>query len=227
MRYDTILFDADNTLFDYDKAEAAGFRASFEHFGLHFEKSYHSEYRRINQEHWAAHERGEIDKDTLVVRRYEKLFDLLGINADAAAFNAYYLERLGQGADLIDGALEICERLSKTHRIAIVTNGVSAVQYSRIKRSAIKDSLPHIFVSSDVGFQKPQVEFFEHVLRALEVSDKSRVLIVGDSLSADMKGGNNSGINTCWFNPLSKPNNTGVFVTYEIKRLSEIEDIVY
>ncbi|RYL93460.1 noncanonical pyrimidine nucleotidase, YjjG family [Sporolactobacillus sp. THM7-4] len=225
-KYDYILFDADNTLFDYDKAEAAALEKTMKRFGYFCDDTTRATYRIVNQNLWNQFEAKDISIKDLQVERFSRLFTELGIEGDAAAFNLTYLKTLADSAHLIDGAEELCGVLSKYSRLVIVTNGISMTQHRRFDRSAIKDDFEALFVSEDIGFRKPQVEFFKYVFSALQIRNKNKVLIVGDSLTADIQGGENAGIATCWYNPGKKENHTGIDVDFEIGHLAELKEIV-
>ena len=226
MKYEIILLDADNTLFDYTKAEAAALEASFQYFNLNFCPENAEIYRRINESLWEQHNKGEIEVDELKIERFRRLFKALGVQRDAAEMGAYYLERLGDNAQLIDGALELCRALSTQCRLAIVTNGVSRTQRRRLDASPIKEFFEGIYISGEMGCQKPQKEYFDQVLIGMMISDKSRVLVVGDSLSSDIQGANNAGLAACWYNPEGLPLTGNARPDYVISKLSELLDIV-
>jgi HAD superfamily hydrolase (TIGR01662 family) len=155
------------------------------------------------------------------------LFEAIGIHYDETDFNEKYLAELGKGAFLIDGALEICREITKNGKlIYIVSNGILATQEARIKHSLIRDYISDFFVSEFVGYKKPDVEYFEYVFSHIPQVGKDRILLVGDSLSADIAGGNNAGIDTCWFNIDRNENQTGIIPTYEISRLSELNSFL-
>ncbi len=226
MKYDIVLLDADNTLFDYKKAETAALEASFRFFNLDFCPENADEYRRINQSLWERHNRGEIGVDELKIERFRRLFEALGVRRDPVEVGSYYLERLGDNAQLLDGALELCSALSKQCRLAIVTNGVSRTQRRRLDASPIQKYFEKIFISGEMGCQKPQKEYFDLVLEEMKASDKSRVLVVGDSLSLDIQGANNAGLASCWYNPEELPLTGTARPDYIISRLSDLLDIV-
>ncbi len=224
--FDIILFDADNTLFDFDRAEDEAIGLALKANGIDATLEIKKRYVRINQGLWKAFEKGDISKDQIMSRRFKELFEELSIDADGKKCNADYLDALCEGSFLIPGALELCHELSREHKLYIVTNGVSKTQHKRINKSSIKEYFQGVFVSEDVGYQKPQVEYFNYVFEKLAPVDKSRVLIVGDSLSSDIKGGINAGIATCWYNPKGLKNLEGLYIDYEIKNLQELFKIV-
>ena len=226
-KYEIFLFDADGTLYDYDMAEEHALKTMFEKSGLAFTGDIHNRYREINKRAWESFENGEITKDELQVLRFSRLFDSIGVRRDAGEFNGDYLYELGKGSFLIEGALEICKRIaSRGKRIYIVTNGILATQTSRIRHSLISGFVSDFFVSEFVGHQKPHLAYFEYVFEHIPQIEKSKILIVGDSLSADIQGGVNAGIDSCWYNSNNIENITGIKPTYEIHKLSEIEQFI-
>lgn len=223
MKYDIYLFDADETLFDYNKAEENALIETFSQNNLSYSEDIRSKYRDINNELWLAFERQEIGKDELQVERFFRLFHEIEVECDPSSFNGKYHIELGKGNYLIDGAYEICRALyEENKKMYIVTNGTSAVQKTRIANSKIKDFISDLFVSEDIGYQKPNKKYFDYVLSQIEKIDIRKILIIGDSLTSDIQGGYNAGIDTCWFNPNKNKNLIGITPTYEITDLSEI-----
>jgi len=226
-KYEIFLFDADDTLYDYKMAEANALRVMFENSRIAYTEDLRSAYREINSQEWAKYEKGEITKNALQIARFRRLFENIGVNFDAADFNAKYLYELGKGSFLIDGALEICRYITSAgKKIYIVTNGILATQKSRIANSLIKDYISDFFVSEFVGFQKPAAAYFEYVFSHIPQVGRDKILIIGDSLSADMAGGCNAGIDSCWFNPGFIENMTDIRPTYEIRKLEELKEFV-
>ena len=223
-KYEMFLFDADGTLYDYDKAEEYALRTMFEKCGFSYSESVRAKYREINSEVWASYEKGELSVSDFPIIRFERLFGEVGVQYDASDFNSKYLDELGKGTFLIDGAVEICKEIvSHGKLIYIVTNGLLATQEARIKHSLIKNYITDTFVSSFVGFQKPEKEYFDYVFSHIPQISKDKILIIGDSLTADIAGGNMAGIDTCWYNESGIENGTGIEPTYEIKHLSEVQ----
>ena len=226
-KYDIFLFDADGTLFDYDLAEEYALSTMFKRCGFKYSDDIRAAYRRINTRAWESYERREITKDELQALRFSRLFDAIGVQYDVMEFNAMYLAELGKGTFLTEGAREICMAVTALgKRIFIVTNGILATQEARINHSLIKDYISGYFVSEHVGFQKPDAEYFGYVFSHIPAADKNKIIIIGDSLSADIAGGNNAGIDSCWYNPNGAENHTEVVPTYEINDLSQIRGFI-
>jgi len=226
MSYRWILFDADGTLFDYDAGEAAALRQSFEQMGHSYDVSYNDIYRRINAELWLAFEQGQVTQDDLRIRRFEELLTAIGSDSDAPRFSHLYLNNLSQQTVLIDGAEAVLKKLAARCRFVIITNGLHQVQRPRFRDSAIASLLTDIVISEEVGFAKPDTAIFEIAFEKMNHPPKSEVLMVGDSLSSDIQGGSNFGLDTCWYNPIGKIRDIDVTVTYEIAALEELLTII-
>lgn len=229
MSYDVIFFDADDTLYDYAQSEAYALAEAFREAELEFSEQLTGSYRTINQQLWQEYEKGSIDLGMLRSERFARLIAENGLTIawTAEEFSQAYLRYLGEGSFLIDGAVEICrELLAGGQRLAVITNGIKEVQLSRIGRSELADAFEHIIVSEDAGIQKPNPGIFDFAFAKLNLEGSRNALIVGDSLSSDMQGGINAGIDTCWYNPLRKPNLTSVKPTYEIHHLRELLDLI-
>lgn len=227
MHYSVVLFDADGTLLDYDQAERFALGETFRHFGLRYDPDYHLPlYRRINEAIWAEFERGLISTDQLPEERTRRLFSGTQASVKANEFSACYLEAMSEAGFLMDGAAETVARMHGRCKLAIVTNGVSAVQRSRIRRCGLEKQFACIVVSEDVGVGKPDPAIFEYALAQLGQPEKDTVLMVGDALGADVQGAIAFGIATCWFNPSGQENTTGLTPTFEIRGLLQLEKIV-
>ena len=226
MKYDIIFFDADDTLLDFQKAERTALSDVFNSYGIEDNEEIINRYIEINNKLWKSFELGEIAKEDILNSRFTLLFQELCLDKDGIKCNGDYLEALGRGDFLLDGAIEACQYLSEHCDLYIVTNGVSKTQHSRIDNSPLMKYIKEVFVSEEIGYQKPRKEYFDYVFNAIGKVDKSRVLIVGDSLSSDILGGINAGIATCWFNPDEKEKNLGIKADYEIRSLQELYLII-
>jgi 2-haloacid dehalogenase len=226
-KYDIFLFDADGTLFDYDMAEANALKVMFDYCEFEYSESIRLKYREINSQVWGSYERGEISKTELQTLRFARLFKDIGVFYDVEKFNEKYLNELGKGSFLINGAFEICKKITSCNKkIYIVTNGILSIQKARIEDSLIKEYISDFFVSEFVGFQKPSFQYFDYVFSHIPQINKGKILIIGDSISADIVGGNNSGIDSCWFNKTGEINNSEITPTYEIKKLKELNKYI-
>ena len=224
MRYDYLLFDADNTLFDFDRAEERALQATLEFFGYPLDSDTRELYRTINRVLWRRLDLGEISREALVVERFALFDRAMGGSRDAAALNRFYLDRLSEGAELLPGAEALCRSLAPRATLALVTNGVARAQRGRLARSALNGLFPYVFISEEVGWQKPQREFFSHVCSAMAIRDRRRAVVIGDNLVSDVQGGLQSGLDAVWFNPNGLPNPTQVRPTWEARSFSALED---
>ncbi|WP_172368938.1 YjjG family noncanonical pyrimidine nucleotidase [Sporosarcina jiandibaonis] len=226
MKYEIILFDVDDTLFDFVKSEKLALHKAFAEFGLPTGlANFEADYQEISKVLWGDLEQGHISITDLGIERFRRLFFLHELEINAEAFSCAYLEYLGKKTHLVKGAVELCGKLS-CYRMAIITNGFTDVQKSRIEGSPLSNMFEHIIISEEVGFQKPEKEIFDYAFSKLQIKDKGKVLIVGDSLTSDIRGGMNYGIDTCWFNPNHKENNSEIEPTYEIHELADLLKIV-
>lgn len=224
MKYTTALYDLDGTLLDFNLAEKQGFFESFEKHEIPCNEAIYQQYSLINDGLWKAFERGEISKEAIGYRRFAILFEEYGIDADYTACADTYKALLATKGILYDGAFEHLEKLkSKGVKLYAVTNGTQHIQYSRLSISGLDKLFLGTFVSEETGYQKPDKEYFDFVFANIEEKDKSKIIIIGDSATSDIKGGINAGIDTCYF--ASKPNSS-VEPTYITDSYGEIEKII-
>lgn len=221
-QFDVILFDADRTLFDTEGMESSALRQLTAALQIPFVDSMPQTYYKINEALWQKIETGELTRPYVQVERFRRFMALYQISGDPADLNRQYLEFFQYSNLLIPDAELVCRELSREKRLAIITNGTASVQRIRLGRSAILPYFPDLFISEEVGVPKPQKAFFDAVLSRMGIRDNSRVLIVGDSLTSDIRGGNNAGITACWFNPAHHANNTDVRCNMEISSLKEL-----
>lgn len=227
MRYDVILWDADDTLLDFQRSEASALERAFAEFDLPLTEEIRRGYLEINHGLWKALERGEVTKQQVLDQRFQRTFHLFGLNAPHdGSFERTYQRMLGEGAFLLPDAESVLRALSGRCRQAIVTNGVTATQRNRLRLCGLDRIMDDVFISEQLGAAKPQRAFFDAVFDRLGQPPRERVLIVGDSLTSDMRGGEVAGIDHCWFNPHGVENASGVEVTWEIRRLPELLAIV-
>ena len=224
-RYDIILMDADETLFDYVKSARASLNATLTKYAIPHDDSTWDTYRELNNALWRKFERGEITKPKLQTERFDALFEVLGAKVDSADFNRDYMLGLAEGGYALPGAEELCQALYPHVKLYIITNGFQFTQERRIERSPLKPYITKMYISEQIGAQKPQKEFFDAVLADLGEVDRSRILVFGDSLTSDMQGGVNAGLDTCWYNPEGK-DPAGLHLNYEIAELMELVPIV-
>ena len=226
MKYTWLLLDADDTLFDYDRAEGEALRRTFEALGDGYESRYAHTYREINTQIWRQFELGTISQQRLRTRRFELLFEAIGVELDPVRFSQQYLANLGQGTYLLDGAEEVVRALYGRVGLVVITNGLKEVQRPRLANSAIGAYLDGVVISDEVGVSKPDPRIFDIAFEQMGQPAREQVLLVGDSLTSDMPGGIAYGIDTCWFNPGQRPRPPELDIRYEIQRLADLLPIV-
>ena len=225
MKYEIIIFDADETLFDFKKSERDAFKNTMLEFNMEYDENYQLKiYHDINTIIWKEFEEGFIAQEKLKVERFKRLSDKLNINFDEYEFAKSYMKHLANGSFLYEDSLELVKKLHNNYKLSIVTNGLKNVQDNRIRKSIIAKYFEDIIISEEVKVSKPNPKIFEYALRNINHADKSKVLMVGDSLTSDIQGGINFGIDTCWYNPSGFKNITGITPTYEISNLMELKD---
>ena len=225
-QFQTLLFDADNTLFDFTAGERIALESAFHHHGYYLDEEILNIYERINVGLWKKYEQGLMDRKTVIYSRFGLLFKEIGIEDDGIKFEDIYQELLGQQHIFVPHAKEVVEYLFSRYDLYIVTNGVTATQMRRLKDSGLDHYMKDIFVSEATGYQKPMKEFFDYCFRKIPGFAADKSMIIGDSLSSDMKGGNNAGIKTCWYNPLQVKNESDAKVDYEIRCLKELYELL-
>lgn len=226
-RFTTILWDNDNTLMDFEYSLHKALHATFEAFGLFIDEQIIARYEVINSDYWKRLERGEVTKQQLLDGRFVDLFTELGYEVDVAAFRKMFQVELGSYFMYLDNSLEICKQLHGKVKQYIVTNGVRETQIKKITAAGLFDLMEEIFISGDIGYEKPRKEFFDRCLEKIEEKDLQKILIVGDSLTSDIAGGNNAGIKTCWYNPKKKTADSKYVIDYEIQNLDQIFEVIY
>ena len=226
MKYPYLLFDADNTLFDFDAAEKNAHRQVCGKHRLAFTEEGYALYRRCNAQLWQDFDRGLCSKEFLLTERFRRYLSLTGETGDPEAMNRDHLRALGESAVLLPGAEALCRRLAAGHELYLVTNAVESVQRARFERSAIRPYFRDVFISEAIGCGKPSPAYFAYVLRAVPGLTAENGLVIGDSLTSDIQGANNAGLACCWFNPKGLPRPDGLRIDYEVRTLEEIPDLV-
>jgi 2-haloacid dehalogenase len=221
-RYQWLFFDADGTLFDFEKAQATALEQVFLHHGISYDVSHLAAFRQINSELWNALEQRQMTPDVLKVRRFEVLLAMVGAKHVPAPFSEVYLQYLCACPELIGGADELLRVLHGKYRIAILTNGLRAVQRNRLERSTIRDYVSEIIVSEEIGHAKPAREYFDEAFARVGNPARHEVLMIGDSWNSDMLGAAQYGIYTCWYNPGQQPRPASPGITHEIAALEEL-----
>lgn len=226
MPYPYLLFDADNTLFDFDQAERNAHLLLCRAHGLAFSEEGYQLYHKCNADLWRDFDRGLCTKEYLLVERFRRYLAITGEHANPEALNRDHLRALGEGAMLLPGAEELCRVLSRDHRLYLLTNAVASVQKTRFANSAIAPYFQGVFISEEVGVGKPDPAYFDYVFHAVPGLARDNALVIGDSLTSDIQGANNAGLPCCWFNPKGQPRPQGLRIDYEIRALEELYAIV-
>ncbi|WP_242221595.1 YjjG family noncanonical pyrimidine nucleotidase [Bacillus cereus group sp. BfR-BA-01380] len=227
MKYEVIIFDADETLFDFKKSEKDALKKTMLACNIEYDESYHLEvYKDINTAIWKELEDGRITQKKLSIERFKRLSNKLNTEFNEVEFAQLYMKHLSHASFLYDESITLVESLHQEYRLSIITNGLKDVQDNRIRKSTIAKYFEDIVVSEDVKVSKPDSKIFEHALNNIKHTDKSKVLMVGDSLTSDIQGGINFGIDTCWFNPNKIINTSELTPTYEISNLMELKNIL-
>lgn len=232
MGYDIILLDADGTLYDFDASEENAMSETLRHAGLPATREIISVYHEINDREWKALERGETTREKLKIARFEKLFLALKHRGYISTVTAeemadYYIHRLALQCIPLPEAEEVCRALAEKCSLYVVTNGTGWIQRSRFAPSPLTKYIKETYISEELGHDKPAGEFFDMVFADIGVTKEEaakRAVIIGDSLSSDIRGGINAGIDTCWYNPKGK-SSEDVTPTYTIRSLYDLYEI--
>ncbi|MCL1693688.1 MAG: YjjG family noncanonical pyrimidine nucleotidase [Actinomycetia bacterium] len=221
MRYTTLLFDLDHTLFDFDASETTAFSAALTRHGIEIADGYHELFVAINKALWVRVEAGEITPNDVRTVRFEQLFADVDIEADAEAIADDYIIGLGQYGDLYPGARGLLEQLSAEASLALVSNGIGQVVRDKVARLDLGSYFDAIVVSGEIGVAKPHTDFFDVAFDQLGQPDRATTLMIGDNLASDIQGGIAYGIDTCWYAPNAQAE-PAVAPTYRVEHLSEI-----
>lgn len=222
----TIFLDLDDTLLDFGAAERVAISKTFVQLGIEPTPALLRRYSEINVAQWECFERGEISRETVLVRRFSLLFEELGLPFDAAASEDIYRGHLAVGHYFVEGAEALLEYLFPRYDLYLASNGVAATQYSRLKSANIGHYFKEIFISETTGHHKPEREYFDYCFAHIPDFSPEHALMIGDSLTGDIRGGKNAGIATCWFNPTHKPHRPDLLPDYEIHALSALRSFL-
>ena len=225
MRYHILLFDIDDTLLDFGANEIDSLNQLFQEHGYVFSEELFRLYNSVNKQLWADYENGKIALSEVLNTRFSETLSRMGKVVDGVGWERRYRELLGNGCQLMEGALELCQSLSASHRLFVITNGVSQTQIKRLKQSGLYEFFEDVFDSQSIGFQKPSKEFFDYVMSHINGFEREKALVIGDSLNTDIKGGLLSGIDTCWVNSKSQKGSTDIQSTYTVASLTELYGI--
>ena len=222
MKYEWLLFDLDNTILDFDKAMIYAFKKTIEDFEIPKNENHLAIYNKINKACWADLEKGIITQDELRSLRMKRFLEKIKSDVSPTLFTDRYHFNLSNKIFYMEDAEALIKKWSVEHQLALVTNGFKEIQRGRLKVGDLEKYFQHIIISDEIGFAKPHKGFFDFVFKKINFPKKEKVLIIGDSLSSDILGGNNYGIHTCWLNLKDKVAPENNIPTYEIKRLKDL-----
>lgn len=225
-RYPYLLLDADNTLFNFDAGNRNAFRAVCEQCDIPYSNEVFALYELCNNEMWASFDRGECSKDFLVVERFRRFLSRMQLDRDPVLCNHIHLTALAENQILMPHAEEVCRTLAKDHQLYLVTNAVASVQKKRLAQSVLLPYISGAFISEEAGASKPSVAYFDYVFSHIDGLTKNNCIVIGDSLSSDIRGANNYGLPCCWYNPKHILRPDDLRIDYEIEDLTELHNIV-
>ena len=221
-----LFLDLDDTILDFHKAERIAISKTFRQFGIEPTEEVLQRYKAINIAHWQMLERGELTRGQVLLRRFEALFEEYGMNCDAVAVAQSYEDNLSIGHFFLPGAEEAVDRLSKKYRLFLASNGTAKVQAGRMTSANLYRFFEKVFVSEEMGHNKPTKMYFDLAFSQIPDFDPAKAMIVGDSLTSDIKGGINAGIRTCWVNPNALPGDPAIPADYQIPSLAHLEALL-
>ena len=217
-----LFLDLDDTILDFHKAERIAINKTLGEFGLEPTEEVLGRYHLINKAHWEMLERGELTRAEVQWKRFDVLFREFGVVADPHECAVRYMQNLSVGHYFLPGAEETVEYLSKKYRLFLASNGNASVQKGRMTSANLYRFFEQVFVSEEIGHNKPSKAYFDAAFTRIPGFDPEKALMVGDSLTSDIKGGNNAGIRTCWVNPGHAPVKPGIHVDFEIEALHQL-----
>jgi len=226
--YKYLLWDIDGTILDFLASEAYAIRTLFKKYKIgECSDEMLKMYSQINAKYWQKLERNELTKAEILIGRFRDFFKIIGADVSLAEkFNDDYQITLGDHIEFVNNAKEVLLSQKGKHTLVAVTNGTKVAQEKKLCLSGLDEIFDAIFISENVGAEKPNKEYFDYVFEKLGITNKHEVLIIGDSLTSDIKGGFLAGIDTCWFNPGHKINKSDIPITYEIDKLFKINEIL-
>lgn len=224
--FEILLIDLDDTILDFHMQEAVAIRKTLRFAGIEPTDDICQRYSQINDAHWKRLEKGEITRTQVLHGRFEVLFRELGVERQTDPIVATYGEYLSQGHYLLPGAMDAVKALSKKYRLFLVSNGTTVVQMRRLESAGLPSFFEKVFISQEVGFNKPAKGFFDYCFARIPDFSPEKALIIGDSLSSDILGGQNAGIKTCWINPKHKECTLETKPNYELESLSQLEKLL-
>lgn len=226
MNYKYLLFDLDNTLLSFDLSEAFALRKTFMDLKIDYTPKVQETYHRINKWCWMQFEENKMTLAELKPRRMELTLEELKLVRDPYRMSESYHDNLAQTTFWVEGAKELIESLHGKYELVLITNGIESVQLPRLKNTGLGQYFPTVVISESIGISKPNAGFFDYTFEQIQHPPKEQVLVIGDSLSSDIRGGHDYGLDTCWHNFKGIENKRGVKPTYEIQKIGELRSIL-
>ena len=223
-KYKYLLFDLDDTLLDFGKAQVLAFKKLLEDENIEYNDELFEQYETINKSLWRSFERGEISNKEVTRERFIRFFSLFGREVDGSEVDNRYRGYLAEGNQLFDGIIEMLEKLSLTHKLYIASNGIGITQHTRLKNNNLNRYFEKIFISEEIGSKKPDREFFDFIFIKIGVKNKDEVLMIGDTLTSDILGANNIGIDSCLVD-IHKISNPEIVPTYKIEKTIDLLEL--
>ncbi len=222
-----VLMDADDTFLDFGKCERYAIAEVADIIGVAEKDKFCDTYHIVNDNVWKEFEQGLVTADEIAYKRFDRIFDMFGITGqDSHEIGRIYKDCLSKQAILFDGARECLQELSEKYRLFVITNGITYTQQRRFQKAELNQYFERIFVSEQIGYRKPQKEFFDYVRGHIEGFDDSRAVVVGDSMTSDIQGGLGAGLMTIWFNLLGRQNKQNYCADFEVKGYEELEHLL-
>lgn len=226
MTYTTLLFDIDNTLLNFKESETIALKQLFETLKVPYTKEVLDYYYDVNHKLWEAHERGEINQQTILDERFGVSLSSFNLPYTGREMDQMFRTLIEENNIFMPGAMELLEAVKDDYRLGIVTNGITDTQYKRLDHANIRDWFGHIFISQELGYAKPMIEFFEIVAKEMQPFNPAETIVLGDNIKADVYGAMNAGLTGCWYNPEGKANSTDIKPDFEINNLLDFLDII-
>ena len=226
MKFEYLFFDADNTLWDFNLSEKFALFKVITENKIEYDPQHLEAYHRVKKACWHNFENGNLSAADLKSKRFELFCNEFDFKIDAEQMGKSYLQYLSSTDFMIPGALSLLDRFARRHKLVLVTNGIKEVQRRRISNTGLERYFESIVISDEIGVAKPHTDFFDFAFEQVGSPGKEEVLMIGDSLNSDIRGGNNYGITTCWFNPEGAEVNPEILASFEITKLQELIELV-
>lgn len=226
MKYKVVILDLDNTLIDFDYMEVESLKHTLEHFNVTWTDEMIEDYILINQALWERLEKGEHTKEEILLLRFKTLADRYGMTIDPVQVNEMYLKGMKDHTMYMPHGKELLDAIKGKTCLVMLTNGVTIAQKGKVEKLGLDEYFDHIIISEAVKLHKPDVRIFEYMSKQIGMYDKEEMIIIGDSLTSDIQGGINYGIDTCWYNPKKKASISHVNADYTIQSLEELWQIL-